>query len=413
MVRVDFGAIGQDVARHWPVYASMPIVAAVIGYVTKRVAIDMMFKPIEFIGIPPFLGWQGIVPKNARRMADIATGLLLGRLLDPQEVVSRLDPERLAKEMEEPLRQVVEDVATHVLARYQPGIWEMLPPAVQRLVLSNVESRAPAVTLKLIEEVMADVESFVDIKAMAVENITRDKHLLNRLIRDISKAEFTFIARCGLVFGLILGFVQVVIWALTKEPWIMPIFGLVVGGATDWLALKMIFHPREPKRFLGLVTWQGLFHRRRKQIAADYGRLIAEEVLTADAVVEAMLTGPRSDRVFQLVQHEVQKVIDEQTSIAKPFVVLTVGSRRYQEMKASAAQLAMSRLRDAVMPAAGYASDVLDIGNTIASKMQLLSPMEFEELLRPAFKQDEWKLITVGAIIGFLVGELQVLVMLG
>lgn len=409
---MDFGAIGRELANHWLVYASMPVIAAVIGYVTKRVAIEMMFKPIDFIGVPPFLGWQGIVPKNARRMADIATGLLIGRLLDPQEVVDKLDPERLAKEMQEPLRQVVEDVATHVLARYQPNLWEMLPPMAQRLLLSNVESRAPAVTRKLLGEVMSDVESFVDIRSMAVENITRDKHLLNRLIRDISKAEFTFIARCGLVFGLILGLVQVVIWALTKEPLIMPAFGLVVGGATDWLALKMIFHPREPKKFLG-VSWQGLFHRRRKEIAGDYGRLIAEEVLTVDAVVESLLTGPRSDRLFQLVQHEVQTVIDEQSSIAKPFVVLTVGSRRYQEMKASAAQLAMARMREAIMPAAGYASDVLDIGTTIAEKMQMLSPMEFEELLRPAFRQDEWKLITVGAIIGFLVGELQVLLLLG
>jgi hypothetical protein len=33
-------------------------------------------------------------------------------------------------------------------------------------------------------------------------------------------------------------------------------------------------------------------------------------------------------------------------------------------------------------------------------------------LLRPAFRQEEWKLIAVGALIGFLVGELQVFVFL-
>ena len=39
--------------------------------------------------------------------------------------------------------------------------------------------------------------------------------------------------------------------------------------------------------------------------------------------------------------------------------------------------------------------------------MQELTPEEFEGVLRPAFKQDEWILITVGAVLGFLVGELQ------
>jgi hypothetical protein len=43
--------------------------------------------------------------------------------------------------------------------------------------------------------------------------------------------------------------------------------------------------------------------------------------------------------------------------------------------------------------------------------MQTLSPEEFEGLLRPAFEQDEWILIAVGAALGFLVGEMQVLVM--
>ncbi|WP_279579114.1 DUF445 domain-containing protein [Fodinicola feengrottensis] len=252
-------AIGRELAGHWFVYASMPIIAAIIGYVTKRVAIEMMFRPMEFIGIPPFLGWQGIVPKNARRMATIACELLIGRLLDPQEVVDQLDPDRLAKEMEEPLRQVVQDVGSHVLARYQPNLWEMLPPVAQRLLLSNIESRAPAVTRKLLAEVMADVDSFVDIRSMAIENITRDKHLLNRLIRDISRAEFTFIARCGLVFGLVLGFVQVVLWALTQQPLIMPIFGLVVGGATDWLALKMIFSTRGSRRSSSVSAGRACF----------------------------------------------------------------------------------------------------------------------------------------------------------
>ncbi|MFD1049464.1 sulfatase-like hydrolase/transferase, partial [Kibdelosporangium lantanae] len=55
-----------------------------------------------------------------------------------------------------------------------------------------------------------------------------------------------------------------------------------------------------------------------------------------------------------------------------------------------------------------YLTEALDVGNIIAQKMNDLSRVEYEELLRPAFRQDEWKLIAVGAIIGFLVGELQV-----
>ena len=50
--------------------------------------------------------------------------------------------------------------------------------------------------------------------------------------------------------------------------------------------------------------------------------------------------------------------------------------------------------------------------NTLSTKMQQLNEHEFERLLRPAFEQDEWILIAVGAVLGFLVGELQVFIML-
>jgi uncharacterized membrane protein YheB (UPF0754 family) len=56
-----------------------------------------------------------------------------------------------------------------------------------------------------------------------------------------------------------------------------------------------------------------------------------------------------------------------------------------------------------------YAEEAMDIRNTLVQKMRELSAEEFEELIRPAFQQDEWILITVGAVLGFAVGELQVL----
>lgn len=51
-------AVVADLAEHWPLYAAIPFIAAVIGYVTKRVAIEMMFRPLDFVGINgTFLGW--------------------------------------------------------------------------------------------------------------------------------------------------------------------------------------------------------------------------------------------------------------------------------------------------------------------------------------------------------------------
>ncbi|WP_328604892.1 DUF445 family protein [Amycolatopsis sp. NBC_00345] len=408
---MDGTGILDDIATHWHVYLTMPFIAALIGYLTKRVAIEMMFRPLEFVGIKPVFGWQGVIPANARRMAATAVDLLTKNLLDPREVFARLDPEEMLKELETPLLKAVDDVTREVMETYQPRLWELLPTRAQQLLVDQVRGQAPEVVKRLLREVSANIDDVLDVNEMLINAMVRDKTLTCRLIRDVATPEFRFIARSGIWFGFVIGLVQFVAWALTKEPLIMPIFGFVTGFVTDWLALKMIFYPREPRRF-GFFTWQGMFQKRRMQVAADYGALIADEVLTVRNVMEAVLTGSRADRLFALITREVQRTIDAQTSIAKPLVALTVGGRQYQEMKKAAAAKAIEYLPETVKYVEGYATGALDIRNTVVAKMRQLTPIEFEGILRPAFKQDEWKLIAVGAIIGGLVGELQVLLLL-
>ncbi|WP_228770079.1 DUF445 family protein [Actinokineospora alba] len=407
---VDWRAILDDFSAHWHVYVSMPFIAAIIGYITKRAAIEMMFKPLEFVGVG-YLGWQGVIPRNSHRMASTAMELMTTNLIDPKEIFARLDPKKVTEELREPISRAVDEITRELLAQYQPNLWELMPQQAQRLVLSRVQAEAPRIVEKLMRELAANIEDVLDVKDMAVRNLVRDKAMLNRLIRDTAQPEMRFIAMSGIYFGFIIGLVQLVAWALTKNPWIMPIFGGLTGWLTDWLALKMIFFPRQPKKFFG-VGWQGMFQKRRMEVAHDYGDLIAKEIMTVRNVMEAVLTGPKSDRLYAMIQREVQRSIDTQTSIAKPFVVAAVGSRKYQEMKHEAARKAIERIPDTLRHVEDYATDALDIRNTIIKQIQQLTPIQYEGLLRPAFKQDEWKLIAVGAIIGFLVGELQVLLVL-
>ena len=404
---------GVDFGTHWQVYVTMPFIAALIGYVTKRVAIEMMFRPLEFTGIKPFLGWQGVLPANAERMAATATEMLTTTLVDPKEIFARLDPAQVAKEIEQPLLRVVEDVTRDVMETYQPRLWEVLPNGAQQLLLKRVQAEAPKAITKIMREIADNIEDVLDLQHMVATNLVRDKALLNRLIRDISRPEMRFIARSGIWFGFILGCVQLVVWALTKSPIVLPLFGLLIGWFTDWLALKMIFLPREPRRFFGVYTWQGVFQKRRDQVAADYGDMIAREIITIPNLLEAVLRGPKSDRLFAMISREVQKTIDAQASVVKPFVAIAVGTRKFQELKQTAAAKAAERVPETIRYAENYAINALDVRNTIVDRMKKLSALEFEQLLRPAFRQDEWKLIAVGAVIGGLVGELQVLALLG
>jgi uncharacterized membrane protein YheB (UPF0754 family) len=146
-------------------------------------------------------------------------------------------------------------------------------------------------------------------------------------------------------------------------------------------------------------------------VAADYGTLIADEIITPRKVIEAILQGPLSDRVFALIRREVQSAMDRSTGLARPLVVVTIGSARYRQMKATIAAKVMERLPETMTYVEEYARETMDIRNVLREKMQRLDEKQFEALIRPAFEQDEWILISVGAALGFFMGEAQALVL--
>lgn len=404
--------IAKDVADNWMLYVSMPVVAAIIGYVTKLVAIRMMFEPLNFVGIRPFFGWQGIVPRKAEKMATIACDLMLEKLISPRDVFERLDPYRIAEEVRKPLLAMTEEITFAVAAEYQPGLWESLPESFRDRIISRVQKDAPA----MVEQVMADIkdnlDQVFDLKDMIISSLMRDPALLNRIFREAGEEEFAFIVRCGIYFGFSIGLIQVIAWALTHNVWIMPMFGLFVGWFSDWMALKLIFNPKHPTRYLGLFEWQGLFLKNRKRVAAKYGELVAREVVTPHNIMSAILNGPLSDRLYQLVMRQVQMMIDKQAGFAKPLVVFAVGGHRYQQMKREVTARTLEYLPETLEHMEDYAEEAMDLRNLLSTKLQQLNEEEFESLLRPAFREDEWILIAVGAALGFFVGELQVFVML-
>ncbi len=161
---MDLYAIAADFRAHLWLYLSMPLVAAAIGYVTKLVAIRMMFQPIEFVGIwPPYLGWQGIVPRRAARMAAIACDTITARLISTKEIFGRLDAERVAQEIERPLLDDIENIAHEVMDHYQPRLWELTPESIRKRFIDRIKAEAPEVVRQIMDEIKENLDRVFDL----------------------------------------------------------------------------------------------------------------------------------------------------------------------------------------------------------------------------------------------------------
>jgi uncharacterized membrane protein YheB (UPF0754 family) len=199
-----------------------------------------------------------------------------------------------------------------------------------------------------------------------------------------------------------------VAWGLFHNPWIMPGFGFVTGFASDWLALNLIFIPREPKKLFGFIPVQGVLHAQRDNVTRDYARILANDLFSADVLLDAILRGPTAERLFAAIEKEVSAALDAQAGLAQPLITLAIGTKRYRQAKDAIVQMLLERLPETMQEAKDYTAKTLDIENLIVEKMNKLSPAQYEAILRPVFKDDEMLMVTVGAVLGFMVGELQV-----
>lgn len=406
MIAFAVNTVGEAIdsfGDHWLVYLSMPIVGGFIGWITKVLAIEMIFHPIEFKGIGP-IGWQGQLPRRAAKFGSHATDLILEQLLDPRMLVDQLDPDRMAEELDEVMLATVDDVARDLIGER----WDQLPPRARALVITRARARSPKMIANLLDQAKANIDDLFDLSYIVVSNLIRDKRLLNELVRGTIEPEARFMKRFGTIFGAAVGAIQMVVFAFTESHLLIPLFGLGVGLVSDYIALQMIFRPIERKRYFGLFEWQGMFFARREEFAAEYAKLGAEKVLTPSVVMESLLDGPLSERLFAMVQYEVNDALDEELGVLGTVAPAAIGSARYNELR----ETVVGRIRERVPAAAAriepYAAEALDIERTARESLKSMSDEEYEGMLRPVFKEDEWLVVVVGGGLGFAVGELQV-----
>lgn len=391
-------------------YISIPFICAIVGWATNSLAIQMAFKPLKFIGIPPFLGWQGVIPRMAEKIATQTVDTMSATLLDLDELFGKIDPKRVVQELEPVMPQLIETIVNEVMEAEAPKAWEALPERLKQQIYKKVQQEAPDAIESIMNAVRTNIEDVFDVRHMLITNLVADIEVLCKIFKKSATKEMIFIARSGFYFGFLFGVLEMFLWIFYPAAWVLPVGGALVGYLTNVMALKMIFEPKNPTK-LGPFTIHGLFFRRQDEIAAEQGVLIAEEIFNPEKVMAGILKGPSSDKLFKLIEKHMKQTMDSFSGYAKPFVLLTVGADRYIATKDRVVERTIAHLEESLVHVHDYAEEAMDVENTVIEKVKQLSPEQFERMIRPIFEEDEWMMTLGGGVLGLLVGLFQFFIM--
>lgn len=98
---------------------------------------------------------------------------------------------------------------------------------------------------------------------------------------------------------------------------LMVVIGAIVGGVTNYLAIKMLF---KPYKAIYIGKWRlpftpGLIPKRRDEMAVQMGNLVVNHLLTAESIKSKLMNPIFQKEITGLVQTELSNVLDSEKSV--------------------------------------------------------------------------------------------------
>jgi len=397
--------------RFWQLL-SIPLTAAVVGWFTNWVAIKMTFHPLRFFGLPPWLGWQGIIPRKAEKMARIFVDTSMKRLGTVPELFANMEPDVIARHVERVLEPRLRHYTDDVMVASQGELWLRAPADLRERVYQAVGRELPRVVRATVADVGARLEDLLDFRWMVVHRLVEDRALLNRLFLESGAKEFRFLIDSGYYFGFLFGLVQLATWIAWPGNWQLPAYGLVVGWATNWLALNLVFRPLLPHR-IGPWVVQGLFLKRQKEVAAVWCRIVTREILTVRRFMASMIHGPNAELTRRTLLGHLGPVVEEAVAAAGPLARRVIATGDLQKITRAFERKALEATADPLEDERFNEDRAGVIERMLRERIEELPAEQFQDLLRPCFKEDEWILIALGAVLGALAGMAQIAFVFG
>jgi uncharacterized membrane protein YheB (UPF0754 family) len=188
---------------------------------------------------------------------------------------------------------------------------------------------------------------------------------------------------------------------------IIPFISAFIGWITNWLAIKMLFHPKKPIYILGF-TLQGIFPKRQQQFAEKLGKLVSNELLSFNDIQEKITNPHNVKKLMPVIDEHLENFLRNKLAEQMPIISMFIGDKTIQQLKnVFAAEL------EALFPVImnSYMKNLqqdLDLEKIVIEKVQSFSSDKLEDLLQAIMKKEFKFIELLGGVIGFILGLLQI-----
>lgn len=198
-------------------------------------------------------------------------------------------------------------------------------------------------------------------------------------------------------------------YSLLIQLLVIPIISAFIGWFTNWIAIKMLFHPKEPKRILG-ITFHGIFPKRQKKFAEKLGKMISTEFLSFEDIEQKIANPQNLEKLMPMIEAHVDNFLRNKLSDEMPFLSLFIGDKTIKSLKKIFMQELEILFPQIMKSYAAHLQEELDLEKIVTEKVSAFSTDKLEDILYQIMSKEFRFVEILGGVIGFIIGIVQVLI---
>lgn len=189
-----------------------------------------------------------------------------------------------------------------------------------------------------------------------------------------------------------------------------PFITAAIGWFTNWVAIQMLFRPREPMRIF-FWRWQGLIPRRQEQLAAEAAEIIEREIMQQHMIVHEI----RKIELGPYLEEAAHKVVWERIGPQLKAIPLLGGFinegtlAKFEVIAAASMKEEAGPLMEKV--ATQFEASV-DLKQLIEDNIAAFDLERLEAIVNQVAQREFRTIEILGAVLGFLIGCFQLLILL-
>jgi len=190
---------------------------------------------------------------------------------------------------------------------------------------------------------------------------------------------------------------------------IIPFISAFIGWVSVRILIKMLFHPRNPKKFAG-ITIQGIIPKRQQQLAVKLGKWVSIEFFSSGNLEQKISDPAHLEKIMPMLEEHIDDFLRNRLKTEMPMISMFIGDKTVNKLKTAFMKEIENLFPQVMKQYAGNMMHELDLEKMVINKISAFSPEKLEQVLYQNIGNELRLAGALGAVIGFIIGVIQVLI---